>query len=99
MQKREEERSGSKDKQYKMQVYSIDGTLRFEKEFNVPYTTIKMSDGCILMYNSSQICVMNSRGVERYNGTIDGTINNFFKIGWNKYMLVLDNGVNVIKLK
>lgn len=30
---------------------------------------------------------------------IDGTINNFFKIGWNKYMLVLDNGVNVIKLK
>ena len=51
------------------------------------------------MYNSSQICVMNSRGVERYNGTIDGTINNFFKIGWNKYMLVLDNGVNVIKLK
>ena len=36
---------------------------------------------------------------QRYNGTIDGTINNFFKIGWNKYMLVLDNGVNVIKLK
>lgn len=92
-------KSGNKDKQYKMQVYSIGGTLRFEKEFNVPYTTIKMSDGCILMYNSSQICVMNSRGVERYNGTIDGTINNFFKIGWNKYMLVLDNGVNVIKLK
>ena len=92
-------KSGNKDKQYKMQVYSIDGTLRFEKEFNVPYTTIKMSDGCILMYNSSQICVMNSRGVERYNGSIDGTINNFFKIGWNKYMLVLDNGVNVIKLK
>lgn len=92
-------KSGKKDKQYTMQVYGIDGTLRFEKEFNVPYTTIKMSDGCILMYNSSQICVMNSRGSERYNGTIDGTINNFFKIGWNKYMLVLDNGVNVIKFK
>lgn len=92
-------KSGNKDKQYTMQVYSIDGTLRFEKEFNVPYTTIKMSGGCILMYNSSQICVMNDRGVERYNGTIDGTINNFFKIGWNKYMLVLDNGVNVIKFK
>ena len=92
-------KSGKKNKQYTMQVYNTDGKLRFEKEFNVPYTTIKMSDGCILMYNSSQICVMNSRGVERYNGTIDGTINNFFKIGWNKYMLVLDNGVNVIKLK
>ena len=92
-------KSGKKDKQYTMQVYGIDGALRFEKEFNIPYTTIKMSDGCILMYNSSQICVMNGRGAERYNGMIDGTINNFFKIGWNKYMLVLDNGVNVIKFK
>ena len=80
-----------------MQVYSIDGTLRFEKEFNVPYTTIKMSDGCILMYNSSQICVMNSRGVQKYMGSVDGTIRDFFKIGWNKYLMVLDTGVSTIK--
>ena len=51
----------------------------------------------ILLYNSSQICVMNSRGVEKYNGTVDGSISNFIKIGWNRYLLVMDNGVNVIK--
>ncbi len=80
-----------------MEVYSLNGKLKFQKDFNIPYTSIKMSNGSILLYNSSQICVMNGRGVEKYSGTIDGTINDFFKIGWNKYLLVLDSGVSVIK--
>lgn len=91
-------KNGSKDAAYTMEVYSTNGNLKFQKDFNIPYTTIKMSDGYILMYNSSQICVMNRRGVEKYSGTIDGTISNFLKIGWNRYLLVLDTGVSVIKL-
>ena len=90
-------KNGNKDKQYTMKVYSINGSLRFTKDFNIPYTTIKISGGYILLYNDSQICVMNSRGVEKYSGTVDGSINNFIKIGWNRYLLVLDSGVNVIK--
>ena len=90
-------KNGNKDKQYTMKVYSINGSLRFTKDFNIPYTTIKISGGSILLYNDSQICVMNSRGVEKYSGTVDGSINNFIKIGWNRYLLVLDSGVNVIK--
>lgn len=86
-----------KDKQYTMNVYSLNGKLRFSRNFNIPYTTIKMSGGNILLYNDSQILVMNSRGVEKYNGTVDGSINDFFKIGWNRYLLVMDSGVSVIK--
>ena len=87
-----------KNKQYTMEVYSTGGKLKFKKDFNIPYTHIEMSDGYILMYNSSQMCVMNSRGVEKYTGSVDGTIKDFFKMGMNKYLLVLDNGVHVIKL-
>ena len=65
---------------------------------NIPYTTIKLSGGNILMYNSSQMCVMNSRGVQKYLGSVDGTIKDFFKIGMNRYLLVLDSGVEIIKL-
>lgn len=90
-------KSGDKEKPYTMEVYNTDGNLKFEKKFGIPYTTVKMSGGNILLYNNSQICVMNSRGVEKYIGTIDGVVNDFFKIGWNKYLLVLDSGVNVIK--
>lgn len=90
-------KNDSKDKLYTMEVYTAEGKLKFRKDFNIPYTTIKMSGGNILMYNSSQIAVLNSKGVERYSGTLEGTVNDFFKIGWNRYLLVLDSGVNIIK--
>ena len=86
------------DKLYNMDIYSSDGSFRFSKDFNTPYSSIKMSDGAILLYNSSQICVLNRKGKELFNSTIDGTVRNFFKIGWNRYLLVLDNGVQMIKL-
>ena len=91
-------KNDSKDKQYTMEVYTTEGKLKFKQDFNIPYTTIRLSGGNILMYNSSQMCVMNSRGVQKYMGSVDGTIKDFFKIGWNRYMLVLDSGVDVIKL-
>lgn len=91
-------KNDSKDKQYTMEVYTTDGKLKFQQDFNIPYTTIKLSGGNILMHNSSQMCVMNSRGVQKYMGSVDGTIKDFFKIGWNRYLLVLDSGVDMIKL-
>ena len=91
-------KNDDKNKQYTKEVNTTGGKLKFKKDFNIPYTHIEMSDGYILMYNSSQICVMNSRGVEKYTGSVDGTIKDFFKMGMNKYLLVLDNGVHVIKL-
>ena len=58
----------------------MNGQLKFRRNFNVAYSTIKMSGGNIIMYNSSQICVMNSRGVQKYMGRCGwGTIRNFFK--------------------
>ncbi|MBQ7371145.1 MAG: hypothetical protein IJW67_04575 [Blautia sp.] len=90
--------SDDTDKLYTMDVYSTDGKLKFSRSFNIPYTSVKMSDNAILLYNSSQICIMNDKGEERFNSTIDGTVRNFFKIGWNRYMLILDNGINIIKL-
>lgn len=87
------------DKTYKLEIYGTNGNKMYERSFNIPYTEIKMTDGYIVMYNSNQVCVVNDRGKEKFNGTIDeGTIRDFFKIGWNRYMLILDNGVSVIKL-
>ena len=90
-------KNNNKDSEYTMEVYNMSGQLKFRKNFNIPYTTIKMSGDNIIMYNSSQICVMNSRGGQKYMGSVDGTIRDFFKIGWNKYLMVLDTGVSTIK--
>ena len=93
-------RNDSQDKQYTMNVYNTDGELKFEKDFNIDYSSIRMSEGQIVMHNSNQVCVVNTNGVEKFNGNIDeGNINDFFRLGWNKYVLVLENGLDTIKFK
>ena len=36
-------KNNNKDDLYTMEVYSMSGQLKFRKNFNIPYTTIKMS--------------------------------------------------------
>ena len=52
------------------------------------------------MNNDSQVCVIGTDGVQKFNGSIaEGNIEDFFKIGRNKYVLALEHTVAVIKLK
>ena len=81
-----------------MKVYDDTGNKKFEKEFNVPYSQIKVSEDYIIMYNSSQFCIMNGNGVTKYEGTVDGSIHDLIKVGMNRYLLVLETGINIIRL-
>ena len=93
-------KNDGKDKMYTMKVYNSAGHIKFEKDFNIAYTRIRMSDGQIVMNNDSQVCVITTDGVEKFNGNIDeGSIDDFFRLGMNKYMLVMDNGLSTIKFK
>ena len=93
-------KNDGKDKMYTMKVYDTSGHIKFEKSFNIAYTKIRMSDGHIVMNNDSQVCVITTNGVEKFNGNIDeGAINDLFRLGMNKYMLVMDNGLSTIKFK
>lgn len=86
------------DSKYTMRVYNTNGKKKFERSFSIPYTNIRMSGGYVVMNNASQVCVVTSQGALRFNGTIDeGAINDFFKVGYNRYMLVLDTGIELIK--
>lgn len=93
------ENSG-KDKPYTMRVYNKKGKEKFQMDFDVPYTNIRMSEGVIVMSSDSQVCVINSDGVEKFNGNIaEGEIYDFFKVGRNKYAIILDGAIGIIKLK
>ena len=91
-------RNEGSGKLYTMKVYDDTGNKKFEKEFNVPYSQIKVSEDYIIMYNSSQFCIMNGNGVTKYEGTVDGSIHDLIKVGMNRYLLVLETGINIIKL-
>lgn len=93
-------KNDGKDKLYTMIVYNLSGKVKFQKDFNIAYNSIRMSDGQIVMHNDSQVCVISTDGVQKYNGNIDeGVIKDFFKLGMNKYVLVLDNGLSTIRFR
>jgi hypothetical protein len=93
-------KSSNKSKQYTMRLYSTSGRLMFERDFNIEYKNVKLSDDMVIMNNESQVCLMSLKGVEKFNGAIDeGNIKDIFKVGMNKYMLVTDKGSSTIKFK
>ena len=92
-------RSDEKDKQYKLALYDKKGKLKFEEDFDAEYSTIKISNDTILMYNEAKACIMTDKGIMKFNGNIEeGTILNLFKLDMNRYRLVTSRGVKTIKL-
>lgn len=93
------ENSG-KDQMYTMQVYDTKGKEKFRKDLNISYTKIRMSEGVIVMSNDSQVCVLSTSGVQKFNGNIaEGAVEDFFKIGRNKYAIILERAVGILRLR
>lgn len=93
-------KSGEKGKQYVMQVFDLTGKERFFVNFNIEYTSIKISEDMIILNNDSQVCMYSLKGKLRFNSALDeGAIQTIFKTGSNKYTLVTDSGIKTIKLK
>lgn len=92
--------NGEKDQMYTMKVYDTKGKERFQKKFNIPYTNIRMSEGAIVMNSDSQVCVVSTGGIQKFNGSIaEGAVEDFFKIGRNRYALILEGAVGILRLK
>lgn len=93
-------RNEKEDAKFSLSLYSTRGKQIFKKDFNIPYDTVKINKGEIFMQNGRQLCVYSAKGIERYNGTIqEGNLSNIFKLGYNRYLLILDDGYYKIKFK
>ena len=91
-------KSDSMDSQYRMQVYSSNGDLKFTKDFNFNYTQVKMSRGYILLSNTGQLMVLTGSGKQRFFGAIDGTLRSCLRVGINRYLLVMDSQIRMVGL-
>ncbi len=58
-------RSDDAEKQYTLVLYNANGKQVFEENFNIEYTSIKISGDQILMNNDTQLCVFSLKGHEK----------------------------------
>lgn len=93
-------RNNNLENPFVMKVYDQKGTLKMEQEFDILYDNIKINDGMILLNNTTQMEVYSLKGIEKYSGSIEeGIIHDVVKIGRNRYAVVYNEGVLMVKLK
>jgi hypothetical protein len=85
---------------YRMEIYNTNGVLKYATGIDIAFDNIGISDNQIIMFNSSEFAIYSMKGVCRYQGALkEGSIQNIFKMAKNRYMVVMQGGVETIKLK
>ena len=84
---------------YKMELYNTNGKLKWEAGVEVSFDHITISQDQILMYNTNEFAIYSMNGTCRYQGTLnEGKIQNIFKVAQNRYMVIMEGGMETIKL-
>lgn len=80
-------------------VYNTAGRQLLDREFNFAYRSVEFTGDEISLYNGAKICVFNMYGVEKFNGSYNGTPQEIFSIGKHRYVVVKENSLDMIRLK
>lgn len=84
---------------YCMVVYDAAGNEVFSRDFDFSYDNIQISQDQIIMYNSNEFAIYTMYGVCRYQGSLkEGNIQNIFRTAGNRYLVIMENGIETIKL-
>lgn len=93
-------RETGKSSDYRMDIYNSRGELECSTGVDMAFDHMAISKDQILLYNNNEFAVYTTKGVCRYQGAIkEGNLQSFFRVARNRYMAVLDGGVETIKLK
>ena len=92
-------RSQNSDAPYQMRLYNLKGEEKWSVPLDSLFGTVKINQKEILLYNSTNFAVYSMKGICRFEGTIEeGAIDSLFKIARNRYLAVLDSGIETFKL-
>lgn len=85
---------------YRLDVYDLNAELILTKTFDIEYSNIVLDNGNIIIYNEATVYIWNKKGLEKYNGDLGGSIRAVIPTkSKTKYIVVRDEGMEIIKLK
>ena len=85
---------------YRADIYDLNAKLVLTKTFNIEYDNIVMSNNNVLIYNSAEVLMWNLKGLEKYNGELGTDIKAIIPTkNEMKFLVVRDDGVEMVKLK
>lgn len=92
-------RSNDENIPYNMNLYNYNGKLDWSVGVAIPYDEIMVSDGRILLYNKNEFSIYTLKGACRYYGAVqEGNLRGMFKVAGNRYLMIMNEGNQTIKL-
>ena len=71
-----------------------------EEELKTDYTSATVSGGQLVLHNDRQVSIYEMDGTERFQGVIEeGSVQSVCRTGSNRYMVVMEEGLETIRLK
>ena len=93
-------RDNESDWPYRMELYDSSGKRKYTAGLDISFDHIDISKDQIILYNNNEFAIYTLKAKCRYEGPLkEGNIRSIFKVAKNRYMAVLDGGVETIKLK
>ena len=85
---------------YRMKIYTAGGRLKSSSYIDQSYTGVHMSGNRVVFSSASGFSVYTTGGHLKYSGNVeDGNVSDALKIGSDRYLLVTDQTVEVVRLK
>ena len=85
--------------QYQLRVYNSDGVLLMARDIPFAYTHAEFNGSYLAFYNSSECLLLNENGSVKYEGALDGTVNQLFFINLNTFLQFGGQTVREMKLR
>lgn len=93
-------RNDEGEDKYRLDVYDLNAKLFFSETFDMEYKDVVLKNDNIIVYGDAAVCIWNKKGLEKYNGDLGGNIRAIIPTkSKTKYIVVRDEGLEVIKLK
>ena len=88
------------NEKYEMRIYDLNGNKVLSKEFSREFTTIKIKDNKIIMFNELECSIFTMNGLEKFHYNFEEEILEIIPVGkWNRYIIVNGTRTEEIRLK
>ena len=87
------------EESYLMTLYGPEGRQRCSREFDMEYQNISVSGERIILWDGPQVEIYDLGGKLKFQGDVrEGTVRNLFQMSRNRYLLISDEGIKMIRL-
>ena len=87
------------EESYLITLYGPEGRQRCSREFDMEYQNISVSGERIILWDGPQVEIYDLGGKLKFQGDVrEGTVRNLFQMSRNRYLLISDEGIKMIRL-